>query len=193
MCVLVTQSYRLFVTPLTAAHQAPHPWHSPGKNTGVGCHAFLQGIFPTQGLNQDLLHGPQILYHLSYPGSPIDTIILHIVSIVYMCQSPSPNSSHPYLTYLSPAWATRTQNLQRRQREGSLSSQCQNETLYQDYQELLNDLGWRVDLCLSFCLLLAKGHFQPTPVFLPGESQGRGSLMGCRLWSRTESDTTEVT
>ena len=34
---------------------------------------------------------------------------------------------------------------------------------------------------------------QPTPVFLPGESQGRGSLVGCRLWGRTESDTTEAT
>ena len=34
---------------------------------------------------------------------------------------------------------------------------------------------------------------QPTPVFLPGESQGRGSLVGCRLWGRTESDTTEMT
>ena len=34
---------------------------------------------------------------------------------------------------------------------------------------------------------------QPTPVFFPGESQGRGSLVGCRLWGRTESDTTEVT
>ena len=31
-----------------------------------------------------------------------------------------------------------------------------------------------------------------TPVFLPGESQGRGSLVGCRLWGRTESDTTEA-
>ena len=30
-------------------------------------------------------------------------------------------------------------------------------------------------------------------VFLPGESQGRGSLVGCRLWGHTESDTTEVT
>ena len=38
-----------------------------------------------------------------------------------------------------------------------------------------------------------RRKWQPTPVFLPGESQGRGSLMGCRLWSRTESDTTEVT
>ena len=34
---------------------------------------------------------------------------------------------------------------------------------------------------------------QPTPVYLPGESQGCGSLVGCRLWGRTESDTTEVT
>ena len=32
-----------------------------------------------------------------------------------------------------------------------------------------------------------------TPVFLPGESQGWGSLVGCRLWGHTESDTTEVT
>ena len=35
--------------------------------------------------------------------------------------------------------------------------------------------------------------WQPTPVFLPGESQGRGSLVGCRLWGRTESDTSEAT
>ena len=34
---------------------------------------------------------------------------------------------------------------------------------------------------------------QPTPVFLPGESQGRRSLVGCRVWGHTESDTTEVT
>ena len=34
---------------------------------------------------------------------------------------------------------------------------------------------------------------QPTPVFLPGESQGLGSLVGCHLWGLTESDTTEVT
>ena len=36
-------------------------------------------------------------------------------------------------------------------------------------------------------------RWQPTPVFLPGESQGQGSLVGCCLWGRTESDTTEVT
>ena len=35
--------------------------------------------------------------------------------------------------------------------------------------------------------------WQPTPVFLPGEAQGRGSLVSCHLWGRTELDTTEVT
>ena len=35
--------------------------------------------------------------------------------------------------------------------------------------------------------------WQPTPVFLPGESQGRWSLVGCCLWGRTELDTTEAT
>ena len=43
---------------------------SPGKNTGVGCHALLQGIFPTPGSNPGLLHCRQILNQLSFQGSP---------------------------------------------------------------------------------------------------------------------------
>ena len=43
---------------------------SPGKNTGVGCHALLQGIFPTQGSNPGLPHCRWILYQLSHQGSP---------------------------------------------------------------------------------------------------------------------------
>ena len=46
--------------------------------------------------------------------------------------------------------------------------------------------GWVV-------LLYWRRKWQPTPVFLPGESQGRGCLVGCRLWGHTESDTTEAT
>ena len=38
-----------------------------------------------------------------------------------------------------------------------------------------------------------RRKWQPTPVFLPGESQGWESLVGCRLWGRTESNMTEVT
>ena len=44
-----------------------------------------------------------------------------------------------------------------------------------------------------FTFLHWRRKWQPTPVLLPGESQGQGSLVGCRLWGRTESDTTEAT
>ena len=44
-------------------------WNSPGKNTGVGSHSLLQGIFPIQGSNPGLLHYRQILYSLSHQGS----------------------------------------------------------------------------------------------------------------------------
>ena len=45
----------------------------------------------------------------------------------------------------------------------------------------------------TFTFMHWRRKWQPTPVFLPGESQGRGSLVGCRLWGRIESDTTEPT
>ena len=50
---------RLFVTPQTVARLCP--WDSPGKNTRVGCHFLLQGIFPTQGLSPSLPLGRQII------------------------------------------------------------------------------------------------------------------------------------
>jgi len=62
---------RLFATPWTVAHQAPLSMASPGKHTRVGCRAFLQGIFWTQGLNLGLPHYRRILYHLNHHGSPI--------------------------------------------------------------------------------------------------------------------------
>ena len=51
---------------------------------------------------------------------------------------------------------------------------------------------WATSLSL-FTFMHWRKQWQPTPVFLPGESQGQGSLVGCCLWGRTESDTTEVT
>ena len=44
-----------------------------------------------------------------------------------------------------------------------------------------------------FTFMHWRRKWQPTPVFLPGESQGQGILVGCHLWGRTESDTTEAT
>ena len=51
---------------------------------------------------------------------------------------------------------------------------------------------WVTSLSL-FTFLHWRRKWQPTPVFSSGESQGRGSLVGCRLWGHTELDTTEVT
>ena len=51
---------------------------------------------------------------------------------------------------------------------------------------------WVTSLSL-FTFMHWRRKWQPTPVFLPGESQGQWSLVGCRLWGHTESDTTEVT
>ena len=51
---------------------------------------------------------------------------------------------------------------------------------------------WATSLSL-FTFMRWRRKWQPTPVLLPGESQGRGSLVGFRLWGRTESDTTEAT
>ena len=44
-----------------------------------------------------------------------------------------------------------------------------------------------------FTFMHWRRQWQPTPVFLPGESQGQGSLVGCHLWDCTESATTEAT
>ena len=51
--------------------------------------------------------------------------------------------------------------------------------------------NWAISLSL-FTFIHWRRKWQPTPVFLPGESQGQGSLVGCHLWGLTESDTTEA-
>ena len=55
--------------------------NSPGKNTTVGYHVLLQGIFPTQGLNPGLPHCRQILYQLSFQGSPC--MYIHVYKFAY--------------------------------------------------------------------------------------------------------------
>ena len=72
MCVYVCMlncfnCVRLFATPWTIACQAPLSMGF-SRNTGVGCHFLLQGIFPTQGSNPGLLHCRQTPYPLSQDG-----------------------------------------------------------------------------------------------------------------------------
>ena len=63
---LVTQLFPSLCNPLDSSVHGD----SPGKNTGVGCHRLLQGIFPTQVSNPGFLHFRRILYQLSDKGSP---------------------------------------------------------------------------------------------------------------------------
>ena len=77
MCLLRCFSHiLLFATPWTIARQAPLSMGSPGKNTGVGCHALLQGNFPTQESNLCILLSPVLQADsllLSHCGSPNPT------------------------------------------------------------------------------------------------------------------------
>ena len=57
------QSYSTLCDPIDWSPPGFSVYGTPGENTGVGCHALLQGIFNTQGLNLWLLHCRQILYH----------------------------------------------------------------------------------------------------------------------------------
>ena len=69
MCVGLLQSVSESLLVMSYSFR-PHPWDSPGHNTGVGCLSLLQETFTTQGSNPDLPHCRQILYKLSYKGSP---------------------------------------------------------------------------------------------------------------------------
>ena len=71
MLCLVTQSCLTFCDPIdySPPGSSVHG-DSPGNNTGLGCHALLQGSFSTQGSNSGLPHCRRILYHLSHQGNP---------------------------------------------------------------------------------------------------------------------------
>ena len=75
MC-LVAQSHLTLCVPMDCSPPGSSVnGDCPGKNTGVGCHALLQEIFPTQGSDSGLPHCRRILYHLSHQGSPYDPAI----------------------------------------------------------------------------------------------------------------------
>ena len=83
---------------------------APGKNTGVGCYAFLQGIFPTQGLSPGLLHCRWILYCLNHQESPR---ILEWVAYPFS-RGPAGPRNHTGVSWIAggffTSWATRMIN-----------------------------------------------------------------------------------
>ena len=76
------------------------PWDSPGKNTGVGSHSLLQGIFPTQDSNPSFQHCRQILYHLSHTREvPISSITWSLFNMLSICELLRRRKG-----FLTPAW-----------------------------------------------------------------------------------------
>ena len=118
---------------------------SPGKNTGVGCHALLQGIFPTQGSNPGLPHCRWILYRLSHQGS-----LKSAWSFLNL-------THHPTASLVAVPGS------------GSIPEPLE-----------VRKIPWR-------------RKWQPTPVFLPGESHGQRSLAGYSPWGRKRAGHSLVT
>ena len=85
---------RLFVTPWNVAYQSPQSMEFSSKNTGVGCHFLLQGLFPTQGSNPGLPHCRQTLYPLSHQGSHhgISVFIKGVSQVALVVKNPSANA-----------------------------------------------------------------------------------------------------
>ena len=76
-------------------------------------------------------------------------------------------------------------------RLGFLNRWFPNGSAYLDAQHMME--GWKTTEYSGFYTGFWRRKWQPTPEFLPGESQGWRSLVGCHLWGPTESDTTEAT
>ena len=120
----------------------PHPWDSPGKNTGVGCHFLLQ-CMKVKSESEVAQSCPTLSDPMdcSLPGSSVHGIFQARV-----------------LEWVAIAFSRR----HKRRR----------------FDPWVKKIPW-------------SRKWQPTPVLLPGKSQGRRSLVGCRPWGRKDSDMTE--
>ena len=172
VCALSRFSYVwLCVTLWTRAHQAPLSMGFSRQEYWSGLLCHLPGDLPEPGLELTSLTSPALQVGsllLVPPGKPgLENMCTYMMNVE---KAMAPHSST--LAWTIP-W---TEEPVRLQSMGSL--------------RVGHD--WATSLWL-FTFMHWRRKWQPTPVFLPGDSQGWGSLVGCRLWGRTESDTIEVT
>ena len=189
------------------------PWNSPGKNTRVSSHSIFQGIFLTQGLKLGLLNCRQILYHLSH--HLIHHIFHQIIFKGNWNYSSSYSPEEETETQKDCGCAGRWLNTSEHRIFASFmpralanyhvtsmaphSSTLAWEIPWVEEPGRLRSMGllrvghdWATSLSL-FTFMHWRRKWHPTPVFLPGESQGQRSLVGFRLRGRTEVDTTDAT
>ena len=157
----------------------PHPWDSSGKKTGVGCHFLLQCMkVKSESEVAQLCLTPSDPMDWSLPRSPAPGI-LQARTLEWVAISFS-NAGK---------WKVKVKSLSRVRLSDPMDrgAWCSQSV---GSQRVGHD--WATSLSL-FIFMHWRRKWQPTPVLLPGESQGRRSLVGCRLWGHTESDTTEAT
>ena len=172
------------------------PWDSPGKNTGVGCHALLQGIFPTQGSNLGLLHCRQILYHLSYREDLLDTIRHNSKHWIYwasirckICASWSlyavdysfGRCASSVLSVLLLPFSYHMGTLPKKAFRGGFPGGSEVKVSAWNAGDLVQPWVGKIPW---------RRKWQPTPVLLSGESHGGRSLVGYSPWGHKELDMT---
>ena len=84
----------LFATPWTVACQVPLSVGFSSKNTVMGCHVLIQGIFPIQGSNPGHPNSGQILNHLRHQGHPFTSMSSAKIWMILVAISTQTNSSH---------------------------------------------------------------------------------------------------
>ena len=139
-------------------HGLDSPWNSPGQNTGVGSLSLLQGIFPTQGSNPGLLQCRRILYQLSHKGSPRT---LQCIAYPFSSGSLGPRNWTGVSCIAGDSLPTELSGM-----PGGKEPTCQCRRPKRcGFSPWVRKIPW-------------KRAWQPTPVFLPGESHGQRSLVG---------------
>ena len=162
---LVAQSCLTLCDPIN--HSTPGSsvhGDSPGKNMGVGCHALLQGIFLTQGSNSGLPHCRRILYCLSQficLDLPLRQRVLFVAYFYIFLWA-------EFLTHMEKAMTPHSSTL------GWKIPWTEEPGGLQSMGSLRVGHDWATSLSL-FTFLYWIRKWQPTPMFLPGESQGRGA------------------
>ena len=195
-CYSVDQSSSrvpLFTTPWTAAHQASvsftNSWSSLKLTSveSVMLSKHLTSVTP-------LLLLPSVFPSIRFFSNKL-ALCIRWPKCWCFSFSISPSNEYSGLISLRIDWldllaVQRTLKMSLLQNPSSKASVLQRSAFFIIQLRVRHD--WATSLSL-FIFMHWRRRWQPTPVFLPGESQGRGSLVGCCLWDRTESDTTEVT
>ena len=144
------------------------PWDFPGKNTGVDFHFLFQGLLTSW--RERKKQNPEHSFCFAYVALSLYFFLVCAGSSLWRSGFSREKAMAPHSSTL--AW-----KIPWTEEPGGLQSMGLRRVRH----------DWATSLSL-FTFIHWRRKWQPTPVFFPRESQGQGSLVGCRLWSRTESD-----